>query len=884
MGAKQTIGVVCFTFIAAYKRHFWTNRPPDMQRFLKRIVIVVGIVVLLVVSAAVVIAGFFQEEVGEKLVSEINKQLMTELTVGHFDLSLLKDFPNATASLHDVVVKGQFGEGLLEAEDMAFHFRLFSLFGEQVKVHTVKISNGALVVHIDQQGKANYDIFKPSETESHFNISLKKARLENIELAYQDDKLKQEMLMRVEEADFSGELSSKKYDLRSTARLASNFIDIHDVRYFAGTKWGYDATIFVDLEEGQFDFKKVKVLVEENSFSLVGNIKKEKGYSNIDLVTTADDASLASIMALLPEKQLELLGGFSSEGKLHFSMDILGKLSPRESPATEATISLENGRLTHPYLKEPFKDVSFEATFTNGNSRSLRTSSFEVKNFKGYLHRELLTLHLKVEDLDDPFIDFQMDGALPMAYIYDFFKHPGISGGDGEIEINNLDVAGLYRDMVSIQHIAEVEMKGSLDFDDASLKINGEKITVDRGKFIFEGNLLSLQEVVIEGAGNDLQLKGSVRNLLPVLFADSLNSKNAKLQFSGEMIAKRLDLFKLRQMTDVPISEFTEKGGEIYDSLKTQKYVQRERLTEFLQGDFAARVDEFFYNKIEGKNFSGKLYFENSEMQVLGNAEGMEGQFAIDGTIFFEKEPYLKAKLSGDNINVNKFFYQTENAGQDVVRSEHLEGTMNTKLLIKAYWDSTGHFLSDKLHVWAGLGIQNGELKGLEILEEFSAYARVNDLRRVRFEDMQNWIEIKDGKFYLPVLFIQNNAMNMSICGEQTFDDKIDYGIKVNAGQVLANKFKSGSNQNPIKAKKDGFFNLYFNVYGTLDNYKYETNKSKVKDMFARSEKQKRQIRAALIKEFGAPLNMLREPVEWQDVGETAKWENDDDVEYIDGF
>lgn len=857
-----------------------------MQRFLKRIIIGLAIVMLLLVLAAVVIAGFFQDAVGRKLIAEINKQLTTELTVGDFDLSLLRGFPNATASLHDVVVMDQFGEGLLEAKDMAFHFRLLSLFGSQVKVHSVKISNGALNVHIDKRGKNNYDIFKPSESESesNFNISLKQAKLEDIELAYRDDKLRQEMLTRVEEADFSGELSSKKYHLASTAKMASNFIDLNGIRYFAGKKWGYDANIYVDLEQGQFDFKKVKVLVEGNSFSLAGNIKKGKGFSDFDLVVTTDDADLSSVIAILPEQQLELLGGFSSEGKLHFSMDILGKLSATESPGTKATLTLQNGKLTHPYLKEPFKDVSFEATFTNGEGNSMQTSSFEIKDFKGYLHRELMTLRLKVEDLDDPFIDFQMDGALPMAYIYDFFEHPGITGGDGEIEINNLDIAGLYRDMVSIQHIAEVEMKGSLDFDDASLKINGEKITIDKGKLIFEDNLLSLQDVKIDGAGNEVYLKGNASNLLPVLFADSLNTKNAKLQFSGELNAPRLDLLKIRNMTDVPVSEFTEKGGEVYGSLKTQKYIQRERLTDFLQGHFVASVEEFVYDKIEGKNFSGKLYFENSEMQVLGNAEGMDGDFALDGTIFFEKEPYLKVKLSGDKIDVKKFFYQADNAGQEIVRSEHLEGTMNTKMLIKAYWDSTGHFLSDKLHVWAGLGIQDGELKGLEILEEFSAFAKVDDLRRVRFEDMQNWIEIKDGKFYLPVLFIQNNAMNMSICGEQTFDDKIDYSIKVNAGQVLANKFKSGSNQKPIKAKKDGFFNLYFNVYGTLDKYKYETNKSKVKDMFARSEKQKRQIRAALIKEFGAPLNMLREPVEWQDMGETAKWENDDNVEYIDGF
>ncbi|MEO1257667.1 MAG: hypothetical protein AAFZ15_02690 [Bacteroidota bacterium] len=856
-----------------------------MSKIFKKLIIGIGVLVMLLLIALIVIASFFQEAVGNKLISEINKQLTTELTVGDFDLSLLKGFPNATASLHDVVVKGRFGEGVLEAKDVAFHFKLLSLFGSTVKVHSVKIKDGALNVRIDRRGGANYDIFKPSETEeeSNFNISLKEAELENIELAYRDDKLRQEILMLVEKADFSGELSSKKYDLNSSGRLVSNFIDLNDVRYFAGKKWGYNANIFVDLEQGQYDFKEVVVLVENNSFSLGGNIKKEKGYTFFDLVATTDDANLSSALSILPKQQLDVLGDFSSEGKFHFSMDILGKLSPTESPSTEATFSLERGRLTHPYLKEPFKDVSFEATMTNGAGNSMQTSSFEIKDFKGYLHRELLTMHLEVEDFDDPYIDFQMDGAIPVAYVYDFFEHPGITGGDGEIEINNIDIAGLYRDMSSINHIADVEMKGALEFDDAALEINEEEVVIDKGKFIFENNLLSLQDVEIEGAGNDILFKGTAENLLPVLFADSLNSQNAKLKFTGELFAQKMDLLKLRKMADIPVEE-GEVREAVYDSLNTEKYIKRGRVTDFLIGNFTAEINEFTYDKITGENFSGQLFFENSQMQVQGKAEGMDGKFALEGTLFFEKEPYLKAKISGDKIDVNQFFYQTNNAGQEVLTYKNLAGNMNAKMLIKAYWDSTGHFVSDKLRVWAGLGIYNGELKNFALLEEFSDYVKVRDLRNVRFVDMQNWLEIKSGKFYLPVMFIQNNAMNMSVCGQQTFNDKIDYSIKINAGQVLANKLKRGSNQKPIKAKKDGFFNLYFNIFGTLDDFDYETNKRKVKNMFADSEKQKRQIRAVLIKEFGAPLNMLREPVEWQDFGETAKWEDDDDVEYIDGF
>ena len=855
-----------------------------MRKIIRKIGTGVGIALLVMLIAAVVIAAFFQDAVGKKLIAELNKQLTTELTVDGFELSLLRGFPNATVRFHDVLVKGRFGEGLLEAREVAFRFRLLSLFGSQIKIHSVVVSDGALNVHLDNRGRANYDIFKTqAENGGQFNISLKKARLENIELAFRDDQLRQEMLMQVEEADFSGRLSSKKYDLKSKARLVSNFIDSDGVRYFAGKTWGYDANISVDVEKGEYDFNKVKVLIEDNLFNLAGKINKKNGYTDIDLLATADDADIASVIALLPKEQLELLGGFSSEGTFHFSMDIIGRLSSTQSPAMEATLSLQNGRLTHPLLKGPLKDVSFDAVFTNGEGHSLATSSFEIKKFKGYLHRELLTLHLKIEDFDDPFIDFQMDGALPVEYVYGFFGHPGITGGDGEIEINNLDVAGLYRDMLSVRHVPNVEMKGALEFDDAAIEIIGENIILDRGKLIFDNNELSLQDLRIEGAGSDIVLHATASNLLPVLFADSLNSNNARLLFSGRMNASKLDLSKWRKVADVPMKE-NAVGHSVYDSLKTEKYAHRARLTDLIQGSFKVNVDRFTYNIIEGKNFMGNLSIENSQAHINGAAEAMDGQFTLGGVAYFTKEPYVKMKLSGDGIDVRKFFYQTENLGQNVVRHENLEGTMNINMLVEAYWDSTGQFLYDKLHAWSGFGIKKGELKNLDILETFSSYVKVRDLRHIRFEDMQNWVEIKNSKFYLPVMFLQNNAMNMLVSGEQTFEGKIDYGIKINAGQVLVNKLKSGSNQKPIKAKKDGFFNLYYNVYGTLDDYKYETNRRKVKDMFRRSEKQKQQIRAVLIKEFGAPLHMLRHPALWPDDNdEVAGWD-DDDVEYIEGF
>jgi hypothetical protein len=315
------------------------------------------------------------------------------------------------------------------------------------------------------------------------------------------------------------------------------------------------------------------------------------------------------------------------------------------------------------------------------------------------------------------------------------------------------------------------------------------------------------------------------------------------------------------------------------------KNEQRRRITDFLKGTFNLKVDDFRHNDIEGQFFAGDLTFENRQMRISGSANGMDGIFNLDGVLYFDLSPRLEAKLDCQKIDVKAFFRQTNNVGQTYLTHENIAGSMNSKMLIHAFWDSTGHFQMDKLHVWAGVGIQQGELKGFKMLEEFATCAKIQDLRNVRFVDMQNWLEVKNSTFYMPAMFLQNNAMNLTIAGEQTFDDRIDYGIKVNAGQVLANKFKKhNSKLDPIPAKENGFFNLYFSIAGTLDAYKYETNKRKVKSQFERSERQKAQIRSALIKAFGAPLNMLREPKGWEDKGEPSASQNDNDVEYIEGF
>ncbi|NJK83009.1 MAG: AsmA family protein [Saprospiraceae bacterium] len=179
-----------------------------MKNVARRLAIFFLLFIALLVIAIAVITGFFEDQIGKQVVKELNKQLKTELHIQEVDLSLLRAFPNASVNLKDVVLKDTNGKSLLEAKNLSFRFKLFSLFSDKIKVGNALVEDGVLAIRYDRQGKANYDVFVEEETvsatESNVAISLQEARLKGIQLIYEDATQQQQVQMQVQEAIFCG--------------------------------------------------------------------------------------------------------------------------------------------------------------------------------------------------------------------------------------------------------------------------------------------------------------------------------------------------------------------------------------------------------------------------------------------------------------------------------------------------------------------------------------------------------------------------------------------------------------------------------------------------------------------------------------------------------
>ncbi|NJK83011.1 MAG: hypothetical protein HC912_03540 [Saprospiraceae bacterium] len=176
----------------------------------------------------------------------------------------------------------------------------------------------------------------------------------------------------------------------------------------------------------------------------------------------------------------------------------------------------------------------------------------------------------------------------------------------------------------------------------------------------------------------------------------------------------------------------------------------------------------------------------------------------------------------------------------------------------------------------AELNIKDGELLDFELFKSFSTYIKTKDLERIRFTDLTNWLEVRNSKIYIPVMFIQSNALNLMLNGLYSFDYEFDFNMKINAGQVMANRIRGHDpSLTPLPAKKKGWFNLYYKIYGKDDDYKYESARRTVLEEFERSERRREQIRSTLEREFGS-ISFVSEPSDWED---DANYRNASDAE-----
>lgn len=823
------------------------------RRWLRRLWWWLFFPIIILLLLLVLTAAFFDRQISRQLIAELNKELKTELSIGDASLSLISGFPDAAVNLQNVRLKDAFGGYLLAAKELSFRFDLPSLFSDNIRVRALCLRDGAVRVMVNKQGKSNADIFKKdsrsagNDADSKLHLALDQASFQNISVLYENLPAKQSLELSLAQANSNGNFSEERFRMVSTANMTIKHFDSDGSRYLSSAPLAYDAVLAVDLKKGIYGLQNVTLVIGGNTFSVSGLAVEKPKATELNLELSSQEGDISMIANLLPGAYREYFRTFQSSGQYTCKGTVKGRLSAKETPMVLFEVALQNGKVLSEKLQSPVRNVSFKARY---HALPDGSGDFELADFKGNFGGHPLNFSLKISQLSDPLVDFRANGTLPLDAAYGLLDNELVTEGDGLVRLNHLSVQGRYADMVSMNKVEEVSASGELAFEGAFLRYNKVPILAETGLLRLQGNEFRLDSLRLNIGKSDLALDGSAQNLLPVLFSDSLNANGSLLEFEAALRSKFLDVSQLLELFRVQTTEHEAGGPMQLDSLKKEKNTARSLQMDRLKGRFVADIAQFQYGKIEGRNFAGSLELDHNNLKIKGNSVAMQGNLSLDGDAQFAGETMLKMRILAQDLDLTTMMAQCENFGQTVITDQNLKGKLSGRVVLWAYWDEAGAFDMKRLRALADVRAAQGELVGVKMFEDFSTFVHIEDLRRVKFTDLQNFIEIRDQRIYLPVMLIRSNALNLTLSGEHTFDNDIDYKIKVNAGQVLLNRIKKHDTDLDPLPEKDGWFNLYYTISGNLDKYEMKRRKRTVKAEFERSEGRKFLISKGLGLEF----------------------------------
>ena len=864
--------------------------------------------ILLLLLALVIIAGAFEQQIAGLVIRTLNQQLKTELQVEEAKLSLIWKFPQAAVYLNGARLQGA-GEAetpLLDVGSISLQCGIMELLMGNYNFTSISINDGALYVHTDAKGQANYDVFlsedeaPATEESSDLNLSISDATLSNVVLHYVDVPSTYDIRLDVASAYFEGaflinnELNLNQHTLTSYAELVSDHVTIGETSYLVGTELAYDGAIALDLAQEAYTIQQFKLYVQGNRFELDGSVKNTDEGRLYDLAFNSNEALLSSLLQLVPAPYNATVGLFESTGRLSFEARINGLQNKRKNPIVEVNFGLKDGRMTHPSLDGSMRDVNFEVRFTNGNGVDDETALLELVGFQASLNNQPLNLNWEMQGLENPQINLAFDGSIPLDAVYGFFGET-VTEGSGFIRIEQLSLGGRLKDMTSMYRIPRVALGGHVVFDQAYLLVNDIPTTLETGQLLLQNNAFTASNVTFKTEESDMVFNGSFENLLPVLLSDSLNSQNAKLRFQASLNAQNLNIDELLGLSGGHSQEEIQDAPEAeQDSLTQENNEQRERLTSFLEGSFITNIQHITYGQIQGDRFNGEVGFRNSIMSFKNvQLSAMDGLFELNGKIFFEQEPRISLFIDCDNIDMQQCLAQTNNFGQDALTAENLRGRLQALVQINIFLDSLGNFKNEDLYVVADVTLRNGELLDVKMLEGFSSFIKMRDLRHIVFTELNNQFKIENSTFVMPAMFIQSNALNLLIGGTYTFNHDMDFRLKVNAGQVFANKFKRyNPDKEAIKARQNGLFNIYARIMGNLyGEYDYKIGPRHAKayleeqlrrDLPALTNSMRAEFAANAGQQKAQQVRSLKQPEQWDDIPEYEG--ADEPVEYLDNF
>lgn len=795
-----------------------------MKKVLKITGISIGSLIGLIILTLLLAPVFFKDKLAGMAKDIINKNLNAVVDFKNVDISLFSHFPKITVSLEDLSVVAK-NDTLLHVASFDAGINLMSYISNgNIDLKFIEIISPTVHAKVFADYSANWDITKPAAEPaavepageaSDFRLSIEKFAIVDAAILYEDVPAK--MFAAIGKLDFNlkGDMSNNLTTLDLNASMESINLMLDNTMYLSNFDFAFDGKLNAELDKMKFTLENTEINLNRIALLADGFVQMEnENDMRIDITCAAKDASLKTLLALIPASVLPETKNLDTKGTMNLGLSVKGVYSEKSMPVIAAELSVDNGYLKYAQLPKSVDNINIKTKILFDNNNDANTN-IDVSRFHFDIGGNPFDITTNIRTpMTDAAIKAGLKGKLDFASIKDALPLENIdlqgvltasvdfAGKMSHIENNEYDRLSLEGKIAMQNFIAVTEdLPLPLNIANAGLEFTPKYV-----------NLSNLEAKIGE---SDLKVSGRLENFLNYVFKDDILKGNLQLA------SKYLNCNQLMSPSEQPAATTSDTSAMSVIVLPSNV-------------DFAVKADigKILYDNLTLTNAHGDILIKDHVLNINNLSAGYAGgQIQLAGKYKAENTSSALANMDMKltDIHVKDLVNSFDMFSKALPLLKEVDGKMSMNFNFSDTFDQNMNPVMMALNAVGNIRADSLKILNQQSLTKITSLIGMKDKSNM-LKNINANFSVSNGKININPFPAAAGNTNFMLGGAYGIDNSLDMqvDVKIPAGQItgavndLLSKF--GSSSNAVSANS---INLGVAIGGTLKSPTFTPTKAK---------------------------------------------------------
>ncbi len=746
---------------------------------LKKVLKISAIVIVVFVAALFAIPFLFKDQIKAKIVEAINESVDAKVSFTDADLSLFKNFPNATVGIEKLVIinKAPFeGDTLVSLGELNLKMSVKELFkgkDEPLSIQGISSTNGLINIIFNKDGVGNFDIAlkdkkeetKDEEASKPLALKIQNYKIENFTFRYIDQGSKIKMVIDSLNHEGTGDFTNSKLDL-TTKSSAKVSLDMDKMNYMKNVKLTLDAVLGIDLEKSKYTFKENKALINQLPLEFDGFIQMAEKAQIYDLKFKTPTSSFTNFLGLIPSAYASSLEGVKTTGDFTVNGFAKGELTDTTVPKFNIEIASNNSSFQYPNLPKSVQNIVIDTKIIN-ETGILNDTYVNLDKLSFRIDQDVFNAKANIKNITvNPIVDAALKGTINLANLskaYPIKMDKPLAGILKADVTTNFDMASVEKsEYQNIKNAGTMSLSGFKYTDE-----NNKSMNISTALVEFNPSKINLKQFDATTGKSDISINGVLENFYGFMF------KKQELKGNFNMSSKQL-----------AVDDFMTSGEPAKPETKTPaKPADAMKIPAFLNCTLNAKATTVLYDNLKLQDVAGTLIIkdekatlQNFKTNIFGGSIGLNGAVSTK-----EKVPTFDMNLGFNQVDIAQTFTQLDMMKKIAPIAGIINGKLNSTIKLNGNLDAkelTPDLKSISGDLLGQLLSTTVNAKNSTVLNSLTSNVKFLDLNKLNLNDLKMALTFDNGKVNVKPFDIKYQDIKATIGGTHGFDQTMNYTIK----------------------------------------------------------------------------------------------------------